>query len=84
MMIPLTTMLLTIADGKGCGTRAFVSSLSGAVRRPLMWAPALSILISDCWSRMAGYEALMSKYPFHETKTIDHLLSGHVAAVREA
>lgn len=46
VMIPLTTMLLTIADGKGSGTQAFVSSLSGAVRRPLMWAPALGILLS--------------------------------------
>jgi predicted permease len=46
VMIPLTTMLLTIADGKGSGSQAFVSSLSGAVRRPLMWAPALGILIS--------------------------------------
>jgi predicted permease len=35
VMIPLTTMLLTIADGKGSGAQAFVSSLSGAVRRPL-------------------------------------------------
>ncbi|MCW8277743.1 AEC family transporter [Pseudomonas sp. PCH199] len=46
VMIPVTTMLLTIADGKGSGTQAFVSSLSGAVRRPLMWAPALGILLS--------------------------------------
>ncbi|MFJ3484866.1 AEC family transporter [Pseudomonas sp. NPDC090202] len=46
VMIPLTTMFLTVADGKGSGAQAFVSSLSGAVRRPLMWAPALGILIS--------------------------------------
>ncbi|RZF27359.1 AEC family transporter [Paraburkholderia sp. UYCP14C] len=46
LMIPLTTMLLTVASGKGNGTQAFLSSISGAVRRPLMWAPALGILFS--------------------------------------
>jgi predicted permease len=46
VMIPLTTMFLTVADGKGSGVQAFMSSLSGAVRRPLMWAPAAGILIS--------------------------------------
>jgi predicted permease len=46
VMIPLVTMLLTIADGKGSGREAFVSSLSEAVRRPLVWAPALGILLS--------------------------------------
>jgi predicted permease len=46
VMIPLTTMLLTIASGEGGGARAFVSSISGAVRRPLMWAPAIGILCS--------------------------------------
>jgi predicted permease len=46
LMIPLTTMLLTIASGKGSGTQAFIASVSSAVRRPLMWAPALGILLS--------------------------------------
>ncbi|MGO4331583.1 AEC family transporter [Cupriavidus sp. 2TAF22] len=46
VMIPLTTMLLTVASGKGSGAKAFVASVSGAVRRPLMWAPAIGILLS--------------------------------------
>jgi malonate transporter and related proteins len=46
VMIPLTTMLLTVASGEGSGVKAFVSSISTAVRRPLMWAPAIGILCS--------------------------------------
>lgn len=46
IMIPLTTTLLTIASGKGGGAKAFASSVLEAVRRPLMWAPAIGILIS--------------------------------------
>ncbi|SDC88365.1 hypothetical protein SAMN05216345_104302 [Cupriavidus sp. YR651] len=46
VMIPLTTMMLAIASGKGSGTQAFVASISGAIRRPLMWAPAIGILLS--------------------------------------
>jgi predicted permease len=46
IMIPLTTMLLTIARGAGGGTAAFFSSVSDAARRPLMWAPAIGILCS--------------------------------------
>jgi len=46
VMIPLTTMLLTVASGEGSGTRAFLSSVKSAVRRPLMWAPALGIVCS--------------------------------------
>jgi predicted permease len=46
LMIPLTTMLLTVASGQGSGIQAFRSSISQAVRRPLMWAPALGILCS--------------------------------------
>jgi malonate transporter and related proteins len=46
VMIPLTTTLLTIASGKGGGAKAFVSSVMEAVRRPLMWAPAIGILVS--------------------------------------
>lgn len=46
VMIPLTTTLLTIATGKGSGTKAFVSSVLEAVRRPLLWAPAIGVLIS--------------------------------------
>src|SRR5258707_910621 len=46
VMIPLTTMLLTVASGEGSGTKAFVSSIWAAVRRPLMWAPAIGILCS--------------------------------------
>jgi malonate transporter and related proteins len=48
VMIPLTTMLLTIADGSGSGVKAFVASVSGAIRRPLMWAPAIGIVLSLC------------------------------------
>jgi hypothetical protein len=44
VMIPLTTMLLTIASGEGSGAKAFVASTLGAVRRPLMCAPAIGIL----------------------------------------
>jgi malonate transporter len=46
VMIPLTTMLLAIAKGEGSGAKAFFSSISTAVRRPLMWAPAIGILCS--------------------------------------
>jgi len=46
VMIPLTTMLLTIASGQGSGAQAFKSSIVQAVQRPLMWAPALGILCS--------------------------------------
>ena len=46
IMIPLTTMLLEIASGEGSGAKAFVSSVLDAVRRPLLWAPALGILCS--------------------------------------
>lgn len=46
VMIPLTTMLLTIASGEGSGTKAFFTSISTAVRRPLMWAPAIGIALS--------------------------------------
>jgi predicted permease len=46
VMIPLTTTLLAIASGEGSGAKAFVSSVLQAVRRPLMWAPAIGILVS--------------------------------------
>ena len=46
VMIPLTTMLLTVASGEGSGTQAFLASIKSAVRRPLMWAPALGIVCS--------------------------------------
>ena len=46
VMIPLTTTLLTVAGGKGSGAKAFASSVWEAVRRPLMWAPAIGILVS--------------------------------------
>jgi malonate transporter and related proteins len=46
IMMPLTTTLLTIASGEGSGAKAFVSSILEAVRRPLMWAPAIGILCS--------------------------------------
>lgn len=46
VMIPLTTTLLAVGSGKGGGARAFVSSVLDAVRRPLMWAPAIGILVS--------------------------------------
>jgi malonate transporter and related proteins len=46
IMMPLTTTLLTIASGEGSGAKAFISSILEAVRRPLMWAPAIGILCS--------------------------------------
>jgi predicted permease len=46
LMIPLTTMLLTVAAGDSNGWTAFRASLVQAVRRPLLWAPALGILCS--------------------------------------
>jgi malonate transporter and related proteins len=46
IMMPLTTTLLTIASGEASGAKAFVSSILEAVRRPLMWAPAIGILCS--------------------------------------
>jgi len=46
VMIPLTTMLLEIASGKGSGAKAFLASIAGAVRKPLLWAPAIGILLS--------------------------------------
>lgn len=46
LMIPMTTMLLTVASGSSSGWLAFRSSIAQAVRRPLMWAPALGILCS--------------------------------------
>jgi len=48
VMIPLTTMLLAIASGEGGGARAFGASLGAAVRKPLLWAPAIGILLSLC------------------------------------
>ncbi|WP_137924165.1 AEC family transporter [Cupriavidus sp. 2SB] len=46
VMIPLTTMLLTVASGNGNGGKAFIDSIGSAVRRPLMWAPAIGIALS--------------------------------------
>jgi predicted permease len=46
LMIPMTTMLLTVASGSSSGWLAFRSSIAQAIRRPLMWAPALGILCS--------------------------------------
>jgi predicted permease len=46
LMIPMTTMLLTVASGSASGWQAFRRSIAQAVRRPLMWAPALGILCS--------------------------------------
>jgi predicted permease len=46
VMMPLTTMLLAIGGGTQSGTKAFVTSISEAVRRPIMWAPAIGILVS--------------------------------------
>jgi len=39
----VTTMLLTMASGEGSGAKALISSILEAVRRPLMWAPAIGI-----------------------------------------
>lgn len=46
VMIPLTTMLLTIANGEGGGAKAFIASIAGAIRKPLLWAPLIGILLS--------------------------------------
>jgi malonate transporter len=46
IMIPLTTTLLAVASGKEGGAKAFAASVLEAVRRPLMWAPAIGILMS--------------------------------------
>ncbi|GJH13277.1 AEC family transporter [Caballeronia novacaledonica] len=46
IMIPLTATLLTVARGNGSGVQAFASSVKGALRRPLLWAPAIGIVCS--------------------------------------
>ena len=46
VMMPLTTTLLAIASGKQSGAQAFVSSIWEAIRRPIMWAPAIGIAVS--------------------------------------
>lgn len=46
VMMPLTTMLLEIASGEGSGLKALLTSVGDAVRRPLMWAPAIGIACS--------------------------------------
>ncbi|MGH8618187.1 MAG: AEC family transporter [Burkholderiales bacterium] len=46
VMVPLTTTLLNVGSGKGSGANAFVSSVGAAVRKPLVWAPAIGIAIS--------------------------------------
>ena len=46
VMMPLTTALLAIASGKQSGAQAFVSSILEAIRRPIMWAPAIGIAVS--------------------------------------
>lgn len=46
IMIPLTATLLAVATGNGSGVQAFVSSVRGAVRRPLLWAPTIGIVCS--------------------------------------
>jgi malonate transporter and related proteins len=46
LMIPLTTMLLTMTQGKGSGRTAFMASVRQSLTKPLVWAPALGIAIS--------------------------------------
>lgn len=46
IMIPLTATLLTVARGNGSGVQAFASSVKGALRRPLLWAPGIGIVCS--------------------------------------
>jgi malonate transporter len=46
IMLPLTTMLLTLAQGKHGGGAAFFGSLRQLLAKPLVWAPALGIAVS--------------------------------------
>jgi malonate transporter and related proteins len=46
LMIPLTTMLLTLTQGKESGRAAFIGSMKLALTKPLVWAPALGIAVS--------------------------------------
>ncbi|KVN53120.1 AEC family transporter [Burkholderia anthina] len=46
IMVPITTTLLTIAKRSGSGVEAFRGSVTVALKKPLMWAPALGILVS--------------------------------------
>lgn len=46
VMLPLTTMLLTLAQGEQSGRAAFFGSLRQALTKPLVWAPALGIAVS--------------------------------------
>jgi malonate transporter len=46
IMVPLTTTLLNIGAGKSGGAGTFASSVVAALRKPLVWAPAIGIAIS--------------------------------------
>jgi malonate transporter and related proteins len=46
VMMPLTTMLLTLTQGKQSGGAAFMGSLRQSLGKPLVWAPALGIAVS--------------------------------------
>jgi malonate transporter len=46
LMLPLTTMLLTLTQGKSSGGAAFMGSLRQSLTKPLVWAPALGIAVS--------------------------------------
>jgi predicted permease len=46
VMMPLTTMLLTLTQGRQSGGAAFMGSLRQSLAKPLVWAPALGIAIS--------------------------------------
>ena len=46
LMLPLTTMLLTLTRGKASGGAAFMGSLRQSLTKPLVWAPALGIAVS--------------------------------------
>jgi malonate transporter and related proteins len=46
VMIPVTTTLLSIGAGKGGGAGTLFNAIFEAVQKPLVWAPALGIVIS--------------------------------------
>jgi malonate transporter len=46
LMLPLTTMLLTLTQGTQSGRAAFVRTLRQTLTKPLVWAPALGIAVS--------------------------------------
>lgn len=46
VMVPVTTTLLNVGSGKAGGAGAFGASVLAAIKKPLVWAPAIGIAIS--------------------------------------